>query len=276
MTINLENRKKIDFSLITKATKKKPRTFTELLHITRLPRKTLSLRLKELCANGALVKRQQAYELNGASSFANVTTDSTKGLSRVFNDRRMRTGLMLIAFLLCSSVSGYVLAMVLTPQPERTQTKEPTVLGTFNAALEIRDVEDLYCWQAVVAFNSNELKILKVIPGDLIDAEFPFFVAATDFGESTEQSSRPYPRLWGHKDKSNVDDTDILLIGSTLHGEVHGISGSGTLATIVFGYFQYDYQNPEVLTKWKTLHETYGLDSNLNEFPIALLLSIED
>ena len=114
-TINLENRKEIDLDMIRNAARRQPKTFTELLHITKLPRKTLSLRLKELCQSGMLIKNEGVYKLNGVSEYGNARTAMSNGLSRVLNDKRMRTGLMLIAFLLCSSATGYVLAMFMVP-----------------------------------------------------------------------------------------------------------------------------------------------------------------
>jgi PKD repeat protein len=62
-TIGLENRKEVDFEKIMHALGRSPRTFTELLAMTNLPRKTLSLRLKELCASGSIVK-DGGYHLN--------------------------------------------------------------------------------------------------------------------------------------------------------------------------------------------------------------------
>jgi PKD repeat protein len=64
-TINLENRKEVDFEKIMYALDKSPRTFTELLTITNLPRKTLSIRLKELCTSGSIVK-DGGYHLNSS------------------------------------------------------------------------------------------------------------------------------------------------------------------------------------------------------------------
>ena len=40
LTISLEERRNLDFNLIKDATRKKPTSFTKLLHITKLPRKT--------------------------------------------------------------------------------------------------------------------------------------------------------------------------------------------------------------------------------------------
>jgi len=66
-TINLENRKEVDFEKIIHALYKSSKTFTELLSMTNLPRKTLSLRLKDLCSSGAIVK-DGGYHLS--ASFA--------------------------------------------------------------------------------------------------------------------------------------------------------------------------------------------------------------
>ena len=70
-TIDLENRRKIDFSLILNALRKNPKTFTDLLHLTGLPRKTLSMRLKDLCNSKVIDKYEYGrYRLNGDSGSA--------------------------------------------------------------------------------------------------------------------------------------------------------------------------------------------------------------
>jgi hypothetical protein len=71
-TINLENRKEVDFEKILHALGKSPRTFTELLTMTNLPRKTLSIRLKELCASGSIIK-DGGYHLNPSNVSASGT-----------------------------------------------------------------------------------------------------------------------------------------------------------------------------------------------------------
>jgi len=234
MTINLENRKRIDFNLIVGAAKKQSRTFTELLHITKLSRKTLSLRLKEMCKRGTLVKDGGMYKLNGASEFENNGRNFAKGFSRMFNERRMRTGLMLISFLIFSSVSGYVLAMFLVPSPETDQG--PMIIGNFTAALEINNIKDLYAWQVVITFNSSELEVMETTPGEFFTVEYPFFLNATDIGEGK------------------------LLLGGTLCGDASGKYGSGSLATIVFGYFTDEYKPPKMFPNIGSF-ETQLLDS---------------
>lgn len=223
MTINLENRKKVDFNLIKGAAKKRPRTFTELLHITKLSRKTLSLRLKELCANGVLVKRDGTYQLNGAFEFKDNGRDPMKGFSRVLYNRRMKVSLMLIAFLLGSSASGYVLATFLM-QP---QTPQKQAIGNFMMSLNVSDVKDLYAWQVVIAFNSSELEAVKITSGEFVGIEYPFFVNATDIGEG------------------------VLLLGGSLFGSVPGknVNDSRRLATIVFEYFADQYEYPTIVPK---------------------------
>jgi len=227
MTINLENRKKIDVNLIKNATKRQPRTFTELLHITRLPRKTLSSRLKELCKNGTLIKKERGYKINAVSEFENNGRNLAKGFSRALHDKRIRTGLMLIAFLLCSSGSGYVLATFLTP---KEIYQKPVILGNFTMALEVSNVKDLYAWQIIINFDSSELEVMKITPGSFVGDEYPLFLNATDVGEG------------------------ILLLGGSLCGDVSGTNGDGRLATVVFGYFVDQYN-------WPPRFESQLLDS---------------
>jgi len=222
MTINLENRKGIDFNLIESATKKGPRTFTDLLHITKLSRKTLSLRLKELCEKGILVKNGGIYNLNGVFHSEESGGNFMKGFSKVIHDKRMRTGLVLLAFLLFSSASGYVLATFLIPKETH---QEPVILGDFTMALDINNVKDLYAWQVVITFNSSEIKVLKTVSEGFLGTGFPFFLNATDIGDG------------------------ILLLGGSLCGNVPGksVSGSERLTTILFGYFVNDYKEPRIV-----------------------------
>ena len=193
MTINLENRREIDFGLIKNATGKHPRTFTELLHITKLSRASV---------------------------------------------------LMLIAFLLFSSASGYVLAMLLTP-PQYIQTyPEPVIIGSFTMALDVNNVTDLYGWQVAIAYNSSQLKVLEITSGGFVGDDFPSFVNSTDSIE------------------------DLLLIAGCLHGEVPGKNGSGKLATIVFGYFTENYDDEPKIVPRKVF-ETLLSDSKLRNIPIG-------
>jgi len=77
-TINLENRKEVDFEKIMDALGKSPRTFTELLTMTNLPRKTLSIRLKELRTSGSITK-DGGYHLNPSTVCMNGTFRKKNG-----------------------------------------------------------------------------------------------------------------------------------------------------------------------------------------------------
>jgi hypothetical protein len=241
-TISLENRREIDFSLIKKATSKHPRTFTELLHITRLSRKTLNLRLHELCIEGVLIKEDGGYKLNGSSEIEDKSKDFVKGFLNGFHDKKLRTGLMLIAFLLFSSASGFALATLIGPQPVQT-VPEPVLMGNFTMALDANNVTDLYAWQVGVAYNSSQLKVLGINAGGFVGDEFPFVVNST----------------YTYK--------DLVLIAGSLQGDVQGKNGCGRLITIVFGYFTENYDEPKIASG--NVFGTVLLDSGLREIPIG-------
>jgi DNA-binding Lrp family transcriptional regulator len=256
MTINLENRRKIDFGLIKNATGKHPRTFTELLHITKLSRKTLNLRLQELCKEGVLIKYDGGYRLNGSLHNEDKGKDFVKGFLNGFHNKKLRTGLILIAFMISFSTSGYVLAKFLTPpQQQFIETLEPAILGNFTMSLYIHNVKDLYAWQAVIIFNSSELKVLEVLPGDFLKIEYPYFVNVTD-----------------------VIDNGLFL-GGTMCGNVHGIDGSGELATVTFGYFVDNYKEPTIVPKQGFLEtgiaDSAGSPINLNESTMLTLTPLQ-
>lgn len=238
-TINLENRREVDFTLIKRATDKHPRTFTELLHFTKLSRKTLNLRLKELCAEGILMKEEGMYMLNGASEFGKDSGGHLmKGFSRVFYDKRVRTGLVLVALLASFSVSGYVLAWLVAPTASVEPYVAPKLLGNFTMALSVNNVTDLYAWQAAIVFNPTQMKVVGAESGDFMKTEYPYF------------------------DNATIGRGDVLLLFGTLKGLVPGEGGSGKLATIVFAYYVNNYQVPSIVD-WKAGFGTWLEDSSL-------------
>lgn len=160
---------------------------------------------------------------------------------RLYN-KRLRSKLILIILVLFLTTSGYVFASLLQV-PHQVKVEEPKVLGSFVMALDVNDVEDLYAWQVVITFNSAELKVLEVLPGDFLGVEHPFFVNASDVGDG------------------------VLLLGGTLYGDVPGISGNGTLAVIVFGYFTESYEKPKIVLAGGC-YETFLLNSSLLEIPV--------
>lgn len=241
-TISLENRREVDFTLIRNATNRSPRTFTELVHITKLSRKTLNSRLKELCAEGILTKEEGMYQSNGASGSGNNGGHLMKGLSRVFDDRRMRTGLMLVALLASFSVSGYVLAMMSRAPTMRVEPHaEPKALGRFTMAIDINNVDDLYAWQVAFVFNWAQIKMVEAKAGDFMKAEYPLFLNSTDTVKG------------------------LLLLYGGLKGNVGGQTGSGRLATIVFEYYVNDYGLPSIVD------QVAGFDTWLENSELALI-----
>jgi len=243
LTINLENRKEIDVDMIKDATKREPKTFTELMHITRLPRKTLSLRLKQLCETGALVKEEGLYQLNGASEPRKSFYMNFKGGFSRKMDKRLRIGLMLISLAICFSASGYVLAMIMQPTFVAPPAPKPVIIGSFSMDLTVSNVQDLYAWQALVTFNGSELKVLNVAQGNfLTPLGFPYFFNATWMGD------------------------DVLMVGGTAQADMPGESGSGKLATVVFGYYATEYKLPKI-TPEAYYEETFLLDSQLSQIP---------
>lgn len=258
-TISLENRKETDFGLISNAARRNPRTFTELLHVTKLSRKTLDLRLKELCREGILVREEGMYKLSGTPGLQSSGPCFGKGLSRVFNDKRLRTGIMLVALLLSFSASGYVLAMFLAP-PRQVEEfhQEPVVLGNFTMALDAYNVKDLYSWQAVISFNSSEVKVMNVMPGTFFEIKSPLDIGVGQgiFANATD--------VW----------QDGLLLTGSLCGNVTGKDGGGTLGTVVFGYFTSEYQMPRIeqtMRGWSTwLHDSKDATIPIDESTLIL------
>jgi hypothetical protein len=247
-TINVENRKEIDVNLIINADER-PKTFTELLHVTKLSRKTLSMRLKELCKNRAIVKSDGVYKLSDSSQVENHGRSFVTGFSRAFRDRRVRNVVWMLMLLTSFSVSGYVLAMHFASPPEQVHNG-PVIIGYSTMAVEIRNVNDLYTWQVAICFNATELKVLQVTPGNFVGLEYPFFCNSTDTGEG------------------------LLLVGGCLEGDSPGKNGNGTLATIVFGYFTSNYKEPLIVPQQMGF-ETFLEDSQLASIPVGTKLSLK-
>ncbi len=127
-TINLENRKEVDFKKIMYALNKSPKTFTELLAITNLPRKTLSLRLKDLCSSGSIVK-DGGYHLNSSIKPTNRILGKRNG-----NGKMNRTMLHIgknvqwipVALIACLVVVAFGSAMMISPPAPHQAPAPPT------------------------------------------------------------------------------------------------------------------------------------------------------
>jgi hypothetical protein len=247
LTINLENRKDTDIQLITTAVQRNASSFTDLLRSTKLPRKTLSLRLKEMCRNGVLAKVDGGYKLNGISSPEKRIANPFNRVAGVVSDRRIK-GLILLGMVLIGFPAvSYALAALFPHTPSiNVAPDEPKLLGNFTAIVEVHDVKDLYAWQAVIALNTSELKLLEITPGKDFNITFPFFQNPSDLGHG------------------------MMLVGGTLKGPCPGfnIPGKGSLAIMVFGYYVSNYQPPKIIGSGGGF-ETELLDSHYHEIPVS-------
>jgi PKD repeat protein len=121
-TINLENRKEVDFEKIINALNKSPKTFTELLRITSLPRKTLSLRLKELRTSGYIVK-DGGYHLNSSVGHSDKVSNKNNGngkMNQTILHIKKNVQWIPVALIVCLVVVAFGSAMLVslpTPPP---------------------------------------------------------------------------------------------------------------------------------------------------------------
>jgi DNA-directed RNA polymerase subunit RPC12/RpoP len=248
MTISLKNRKEADEQMITNAVRGGPKTFTYLLHTTRLPRKTLSLRLKELCEGGMMAKDEEGYVLNGTPVFSSRIGGALNRFSSMSTDKRVRAGILLALLIVSMPVAAQVLAQFFNAQPS-TQPEVPavasipTVAGNFTMTLDVQNVNDLYFWQVAITFNAKEMKVLSVAPGVFPESQYPGMLTSAD------------------------NKNGLLTVGDFLLRPVLGWSGSGRLSTIVFGYFTNGYTLPKI--SMTAAQETTLLDSSGNAIPLG-------
>ncbi len=247
MTISLKNRKEADLQMITNAVRNGPKTFTYLLHTTKLPRKTLSLRLKELCEGGMMSKDETGYVLNGAPVFASRIGGAFKRFSSMPTDKRVRAGILLALLIVSMPVAAQVLAQLFNAPTGEPQVpavvNPPTVIGSFTMILNVQNVNDLYFWQVAIGFNPEEIKVVSVTPGVFPESEYPGMLTSAD------------------------NKNGLLIVGDFLLRPAAGWTGSGRLATIVFGYFVDGYSLPEITME--ASQETLLLDSLGNAIPIG-------
>lgn len=230
-SINLEARRETDLSLILNSLRSGPKTFTQLLRATRLPRKTLSLRLNDLVNSEAIIK-DGGYRLNEALPF---------DLRRKMNMKRTfqfsRKNMMLTLLILCMGVllaQAYGQYMFAPPTPP--PTPKPTITETFKVNIIIHDVTDLCAWQVKVVFDPNALIVTNVVEGPFLQGvDNPVttvFVVRTHIVEGIFEDYADGPFTIVSDEKTSVNS---VLIGCCLLGDLPGVSGSGILATITFG-----------------------------------------
>jgi len=247
--------------MILSGMQKSSKTFTDLLKITGLPRKTLSMRLTALCDSGVIVK-DGGYRLNGSSRVENcggkMDLPESQALTKpsFFTRRNVIITLMLvmIAVPIAANVSAMLFSSPSPPQPE------PQYIGTFKAYIKVSNVIDLFAWQVVIYADSLELIVVDAVEGNFLKANAPY---GTTF------------MLADHM--TNPDIPNTLLVGDSLLGmDIPGVNGAGVLAIITFGYKSENYTLPKIIFDHK-MYETLLLNSykeHIQEY--TLTIEIED
>ena len=217
--INLESRKETDFRMILASLKKGPKTFTDLLRATELPRKTLSLRLKELRELKLIVK-DGGYRLNDEPP-SNLGGEMLERLNKPVLFTRKRVIVLLLILCIAIPISSYVQANIL-PKEEKQEEITPTVYyGNLTVAVKIQKVRDLFTWQVKLSYDPEELVFLEAWRGDFFGKdEILSGIFAKD----------KYGKEYGIENWLVIGDT---LIGN-YYQHIPGVNGSGTLAIVKF------------------------------------------
>jgi len=236
----------MDVEMITNALRHGPKTFTYLLHSTGLPRKTLSLRLKELCEGEIMVKDEGGYMLKGVTTMESRFGGALNKLSSISVDKRVRAGILLALLIVSMPVASQVLAQLF--QAEWSPPKEPALIGTFSMNLDIQNVSDLTFWQVAIAFSPQELKIVGVVPGVFPESKYPGMLSKAE------------------------NEKGLLVLADFQLAPANGWSGSGRLATITFGYFTNEHAMPAI--SYESSFKTVLLDPQLNDASQGTILSL--
>ena len=230
-SINLKNREETDFNMILGALKSRQRTFSDLLRTTKLPRKTLSIRLKQLAEKHLIIK-DEGYILNGERSFIVKKEEAFSRKFTNFDRKKLLITMLLIGITLPTGAT--VLATIFkAPEPEPIKP-----LGSFIVTAEVLNASDVYGWQVIVRFDDQRLKVINV--------------AAGDFLEKTNQTYGDMTNQHGYELRSESlfmysVNKGMIMVAQTLLGRESGKCGNGTLASIEFEYYDADYANPEII-----------------------------
>ena len=235
-SINLETRRKTDFHLISSNLQYGPKSFTQLLHATQLPRKTLSLRLKQLVENGTITK-DGGYRINGASHVP-AKREKKRGYemkSRIYrfikeNPNGNRDALIigvLLGFLVLGPLLFAQPFFVVKAHHVHDFDLQPSLEDSFSVAINVRDAVDLYGWQGKISFDSNVLVVADVVAGDFLSSN-ALVVNATG-GYLIDEPESPESLLF-----VDVDESGVLFMSGSLLGDVLGKSGNGRLVSVTF------------------------------------------
>jgi hypothetical protein len=230
-SINLKNREETDFNMILEALQHRQRTFSDLLRTTRLPRKTLSIRLKQL-AEKELIIKDGGYRLNGEKNYG-VKKEGV--LMRKFSNLDRKKLLIAMLLIGISLPTGATVLATIRKAPEPEPIKP---LGSFSVTAEVLGASDVYGWQVIVRFDDQQLKVVEVASGDFL--------------EKTNQTYSDMTNYHGYELRSKSMfmysvNKGIIMFAQTLLGPESGKSGNGILAYIQFEYYSANYTEPEIV-----------------------------
>ncbi len=249
ITINLEGRRETDYELVLSSLRRVPKTFTDLLHETRLPRKTLSLRLKELIESGAIIK-DNGYRLNGSSASIPVKSLTKKGYglkSRMVRFIRDNPHGNRDAFLIGAVFVFMILGPLMFVQPFTSPIAHahsfdivPSAGGEFNLVVGVQSVDYLYAWQGKIRYNPNVFQIKEIIAGNFLSAN----TLVLNSSDSIIPDAGAYPEAV--MAFSCDGEQGMLFIGGTLIGDSPGKTGDGKLAVVTFEVLVAPDQNADM------------------------------
>lgn len=253
--INLESRRELDYRMIMSTIEKGPKSFTDLLKTTGLPRKTLNVRLTALRDSGVIVK-DGGYRLSGApylEKWGNkMRLSEGRPLAKPSFFTRKNVLIALMLLVIAGPIAANVSAMLFRASPPPPPPSE--YIGTFMMDIKIDDVTDLFAWQTDIHFDQSELVFVDAIEGSFLNASAPYGtnLVFADDGSPGE----------------------LLVFGCILGMNVPGVGGTGTLATITFGYKSSNYQLPTIV--YGDYFETFLWNSNLKDTEGTLALEIRE
>jgi len=240
MTINLENRKKIDIDQIIGGLKKGPKTFTQLLRTTHLPRKTLCIRLKELSDSGIIVKDReyhltdspQTREFQARHSIKRVHNLKSKVVRFVKeNPNGNRDAFLILALFALMMIGITHPLMVRANRVHNINAGCQIADRIFEVRIGITNAVDLYSWQGKITYDPTILEVVDIAAGEFLSSD-AIVINATDEVCSITTSYSASSILIFATDSNSEEG--VLLVGGSLLGQVQGIDGAGTLATITF------------------------------------------
>lgn len=240
VTVNLENRRETDFELIVESLKNEPKTFTELLRTTHLPRKTLNIRLKGLINSGIIVKdggyhladSPQTRDFQARRSTKKIHSLKSKAIHFIRdNPRGNRDAVVIIAFFALMMIGITRPFMVTAHHVHEINTGAQISDATFQVTLGIANAVDLYSWQGKILYDPTVLEVVDVGAGDFLSSETIVINSAGDFLPSENINSASAILIF----TTDPDSKGVLLVGGSLLGKVQGSYGQGTLATVTFG-----------------------------------------